>query len=848
MQLVIRLTMSLFFSHGRQRFASGQLQLSRKLLLITTLLVLATSTLLSQEQLYQGTVLDENNLPLVFASVQVANTTRGVFTDLDGHFSLEAAPGERIVISYVAYEQQDLLLSEEQKLRIQLTPTGLLLEEVVVRPKENPAWRIIRRALANKDLHDPAQLPGYTYDAYHKTVLSVDSLNYATPQKKTRPNTPAREKRAAARAAYEAKIKRRQDLFLNEMHMWVTETRSRHLFRAPRQFKETILATQSSLPNDFTGGINPINFQPFGFYQEVIRMEITDQNYVNPLSEGTFRHYDFLLADTILHATDTTFVIRFRPLANKNFTALQGLLYINTDGYAIENVIAAPADSTQSLQFSIQQQSVRVDGRWFPQLLHADLFIQMGMAGNFVGYGFRNRSILSNITLEPPAARYFNHYLKENEAHSNHMPDSLRLAPLQAREQNTYAYWDSLPELQTAYRVLKSYNGLVRVMSSGLWTGEHLDVVVPDLWRVNAYEGSRFGLGLKTNPRLLKHLSIYAYGAYGIRDQAWKYGGALEAKLYRHRDIRLRASYSNDLIAPGGLPFLSAINNPWASWSARNLILEQLDWQEEVRADLIYRPHGSWQLNAFLSRSQRRPTYTYRYGEEGSASDTDFRLTETGILLRWAPKEKLVKMQEVEAILYPTFPIIDLSAAQLFFANQNQAVQKLSARLQHEQRWKYLGVTELSVQAGWLSESVPYPFLFQAPGNRGNSISSGAVFNTAGVTEFAHDLFLQGFFTHRFGSLLGRNRTPYFRPELRLIQQLGWGKLRKRELHQDIILNDMRHLFLESGLGVDNIIRIPYFKAVYFGLGGSVWYRWGAYHLPELKDNFHFQLTFNISV
>ena len=58
----------------------------------------------------------------------------------------------------------------------------------------------------------------------------------------------------------------------------------------------------------------------------------------------------------------------------------------------------------------------------------------------------------------------------------------------------------------------------------------------------------------------------------------------------------------------------------------------------------------------------------------------------------------------------------------------------------------------------------------------------------------------------------------------------------------------MDHLYLESGLRVDNLLRIPYFQAVYIGLGGGVSYRWGAYHLPEWKDNLRWQLSVNLTI
>lgn len=822
----------------------------RSLATFLALFMLNALTLNAQQPVYAGKVVDEAGHALVFASIQIEGTRRGVFTDLDGQFSITAQVGEKLLISYVGYQSKAITLEPSEMLTIVLESAGHTLEEIVVRPQENPAWRIIRQAIANKAQHDPRELEGYTYDAYHKTVFSLDSLAsfVADKKPKERKPTPARQRRDSLRQIAQSKALQRQRLFLDEMHLWVTETRSQHAYRNPNQHKETVLATQSSMPNDFTGGINPINFQPFGFYQDVIRMEITDQNYVNPISKGTFKHYAFQIADTIVHSTDTTYIIRFAPLPRTTFTALQGLLYINTDGFAIENVIAEPADTTQTLQFVIQQQSTRVNGRWFPQMLNADLFLQMGSPQLYTAYGFRNRSILDNINLSSPPASLFNHYRKENDGTEASIAADHRLLPLEQREANTYAYWDSLELLRPAYRFLRSYNGLIKIMSSGLLTGQYVDLVVPDLWRVNAYEGNRFGLGLKTSPQLVKDFSLYGYAAYGLMDQAWKYGGALEAMLYRQRDVRLRISYSDDLAAPGDIDYLSAINNPWSNWSARSLILNRLDQQRQWRADLIYRPHPAWQLNVFGSQVDRRLSYAYNYGETPPEESLQYELYQSGLRVRWAPREQLIKMEQVEAILFPTFPIIDLTLEQLHWSEEPKTVHRLSARLEHEQRWKYLGISEITLQAGWLSSAVPYPFIFQAPGNSGNGISGGAVFNTAGVTEFGQDHFAFLFLTHRFGPLLGRSRSPYFRPEFRLVQQVGWGELRSPASHQGIEFSDMRHTYLESGLGLDNLLRIPYFKAMYIGLGATVWYRWGAYQLPTLEENIRFQLTVNFSV
>ncbi len=59
-------------------------------------------------------------------------------------------------------------------------------------------------------------------------------------------------------------------------------------------------------------------------------------------------------------------------MKGKYFDGLKGLLYINTDGYAIQNVIAEPSKSSY-FNIRIQQQYEKVEGAWFPMQLNTDL-------------------------------------------------------------------------------------------------------------------------------------------------------------------------------------------------------------------------------------------------------------------------------------------------------------------------------------------------------------------------------------------------------------------------------------------------------------------------------------------
>lgn len=54
---------------------------------------------LAQQKSVSGTILDETDGPLPGATVLVDGTNRGVTTDFDGNFSVQASEGETLIVS-----------------------------------------------------------------------------------------------------------------------------------------------------------------------------------------------------------------------------------------------------------------------------------------------------------------------------------------------------------------------------------------------------------------------------------------------------------------------------------------------------------------------------------------------------------------------------------------------------------------------------------------------------------------------------------------------------------------------------------------------------------------------------
>jgi hypothetical protein len=85
----------------------------------------------AQQKTITGAVNDETGLPLPGATVVVDGTTRGVATDFDGNFSIQADEGEILVFTYVGYADQRITVGSEDSYTINLAPDNLL-EEVVL--------------------------------------------------------------------------------------------------------------------------------------------------------------------------------------------------------------------------------------------------------------------------------------------------------------------------------------------------------------------------------------------------------------------------------------------------------------------------------------------------------------------------------------------------------------------------------------------------------------------------------------------------------------------------------------------------------------------------------------------
>lgn len=79
-----------------------------------------------------GKVTDDNNVPIIGANVIVKGSTNGTITDIDGNFTLEVPAHAILLISYIGYVSQEVLVKNQNNLAILMIEDSKSIDEVVV--------------------------------------------------------------------------------------------------------------------------------------------------------------------------------------------------------------------------------------------------------------------------------------------------------------------------------------------------------------------------------------------------------------------------------------------------------------------------------------------------------------------------------------------------------------------------------------------------------------------------------------------------------------------------------------------------------------------------------------------
>ncbi|SOE20182.1 TonB-linked outer membrane protein, SusC/RagA family [Spirosomataceae bacterium TFI 002] len=125
----------------------------------SVMLLLFSFALSSAYSQITGTVLDDENNPLIGVSVSQKGTTVGTQTNVEGKYSIQANPNTILVFSFVGYAPKEVLVGNQSKIDVNLEVDDKLLSEVVVVGYGSQLKREVTGAVQTVDYKELQDLP-----------------------------------------------------------------------------------------------------------------------------------------------------------------------------------------------------------------------------------------------------------------------------------------------------------------------------------------------------------------------------------------------------------------------------------------------------------------------------------------------------------------------------------------------------------------------------------------------------------------------------------------------------------------------------------------------------------------
>lgn len=825
------------------------------------LFFLLLSTNLSGQEVYYltGKIVDSKSKePLAFVNIVINGTNNGGTTDIDGRFRLRSGRKfQTINCTYVGYEP--LLYSVApgvENLILKMNRKEIDLSEVEILPGINPAHRIIRNAIDNRDINDPEKVQTFSYTSYDKTVFTVDADTTVKNDFSALVDTSAMQGMAGMSIEFTERrdtlkmdssmtdsTTRQIEKLISQQYLFLMENITQRKFMAPDKSVNNVIATKMSGFKDPILVFLATQIQSFSFYKPYIT--IFQAEYVNPIGAGSLSKYFFKIEDTTYSGKDTVFIISFRPKKGTNFDGLKGVVAINTNRWAIQNVIAEPYPNTGGFTIRIHQMYEFIDNRqWFPVQLNTDVAFNNLRVGKYKAIG-SGRSYIKDIVLNPDLVRREFHHLdvevdKDATTRDETFWNQFRVDTLTAKDRRTYKVLDSVGEANNFDKMARNFQTLI----SGKIPWGPIDFDINRFINYNTYEGLILGLGIHTNDRLSNWFRIGGFYQYAFASSTSKYGGDFRFVLNRRNDITLNGSYFFDLVESGGTTFPSD-NNTILGGNFRALLIKKLDLTESYKFSAGIRAMKYWLINIGFtnelkqSRSNDWATYV---NDTTVILSTQYHFSEISAGFKWAYKEKFIQTVKSKISLGTKYPVVWLQYTRGLkgFLGGEFDYNRIDLKVKKTFNIKFLGKLTFQVHAGYVDQPIPASNLFNGNGSyRMVTIYAPNSFATMRMNEFLSSGYGALYLYHDFGYLLFKGKK-WFHPEFAIAQNIGFGWLEHKE-HYAFMSDPPKEMnlgYYESGLLINNLVNL---KLMNIGVGA--FYRYGPYSMDNVGDNFAYKLS-----
>ena len=817
------------------------------------IILLTSLTCFSQDPfIVTGRVIDSRTREsLAFVNIVINGSNKGGTTDIDGKFNLKSVqPIQSLRLTYVGYEPATVTPGSSTKgMLITMTQKDIDLQEVEILPGINPAHRIIRNAIDNRDINDPEKVKTFSYTAYDKTVFTADNDTTLKGDFAALVDTSMIQNIKGMEIGFSIKpdsVKMDSSMkdsatqfiekLISQQYLFLMENVTKRKFMAPDKNYNKVIATKMSGFKDPILVFLATQIQSFSFYKPFISIMMKD--YVNPIGSGSFSRYFFKIEDTTYMGKDTVFILSFRPRKGTNFDGMKGIVAINSHNWGIQNVTAEPYPNTGGLMIRIHQLYELIGGvQWFPVQLNTDVAFNNMRIGKYKAVG-SGRSYIRDIVLNPDLVRReFNHLDvevdKDATARNEGFWNQYRVDSLTRKDRQTYKVLDSVGAANNFDKMARTLQTLL----TGRIPWGPIDIDINRFLNYNTYEGLVVGAGIHTNDRLADWFKIGGFYQYAFAVATSKYGGDVSFLVNRRHDVTVAASGFYDLVESGGLSYPSDYESI-LSGNFRQLMIKKLDRTESYNLTLGFRALKYVLFNVGFS-SDFKKTTTYDLATiEGNAVllEDQFRFTTFSAGFKWAYGEKFIQTINNKISLGTKFPVVwfEYTRGIKNLLGGEFDYDRFDLKIRKTFNIKYLGKLTVQLNGGYVDQPIPVCNLYYAPASyRAFTLFAPNSFGTMRSNEFLSNKYASLYIYHDFGYLLFKGKK-WFHPEFAISQNIGFGWLDHREkyAYNTINPNVMNLGYYESGLLINNLVNL---KVYTIGIGA--FYRWGPYSFNYAWDN-----------
>jgi hypothetical protein len=453
----------------------------------------------------------------------------GTAANVKGEYQIKLTEGDFILVaSYIGYYSDTAkvdLRGNIMQVDFSLIETEIILPEIVIRPGDNPALSIIRKAIEKKKERNE-KLNTYEFEAYTKGLIrTTDEIS-------------ARGRTVSTGVDTEGDS---ADLKITG----ILENQSEGYFKKPDQFKEIIIARKQSANfpptiNIVTGGRLIQNF-----YEDDIRFFSGD--LPGPISDDALDYYYYYIDKVVLKNDRKVYKLFMKP-EDSDDPGFVGSIFINDSTYELIQVElelnrAANVGGIFDT-ISIFQQFSEYDDIYMP--VDYRLFLKANFLGlarfgvelNTIMYDYKINPELNDdfftkavVTVLPDADKKDSLYWTATQTIPNTSEEELAYNRIDSLKKVPVSFWDQFSWLSTRTYFSENFamNGML------------------NLWRFNRVEGFTPRLGFYFEDYFNQRLNSSVDLAYGFSDKRFKTDFAFQYLVGDYRTTSIDVNAYNSI-------------------------------------------------------------------------------------------------------------------------------------------------------------------------------------------------------------------------------------------------------------------------------------------------------------